>query len=144
MTEPIKIKLSLTDYLDDLLGDDQNGMQCKRVKLSTATAIHALDSQEHYVHIEFKDHETDEDFEFPKVWRIKEWRTTYIKYQLAKKASEALRHELCVRDENTTKLMNSMAKMTGIDKEYFRALARKIAVKKDEKAANNVQTKIEI
>jgi hypothetical protein len=143
-TLPDTITLPLKDYVDDLLGSLEHGIDKKSVKQSTALVVAEKDKTERLVHVQFNDLQTDEPLTRPVIWRINDWKSHFLKHERDKAESAKRRREANLRDENTERLIKAMMKATGLqDKELFRGLARKIAVAKNVEGAKKFKTDIE-
>lgn len=104
----------------------------------------AIDNDEEYIHVQFKDLDSQEILDPPIVWRIKAWKSSYSKWQLDKERSARERKEWNLAVENTNRLIKAMCSSTGIeDAAIFRGIASKIARKKLDKGAEHFNIKLD-
>lgn len=137
------ITLPLSDYLNDLLGTLENGVPRKAVSMMKALLIDAKD-KERRVHVQFESFDGNK-LEYPVVWRLREWKSSYGKYQADKKRQARERLEANLTTENTDKLVKAMMQSSGLnDPAIFRSLARKVAARKEQIAADLFKVKIEL
>ena len=150
-TEEKKITLPFREYLDDLLGSLEHGLDKKAVTHSKAMLINAIDLDHQYVHVQFQTFE-GQKIEYPLVWRIQSYRSSYLKWQLDKQRSAELRHIENVKSENTAlvaKKLSQLAAAKGVNvndpvlQEAFRKMGYTIAKKVDEKSAKTIGVTIE-
>jgi|ERR1041385_9154137 hypothetical protein len=152
--EVIRITLPLTDYLEDLLGPTDSGIERKSVKYTTALILDKLAKRQNpqFAHVQFTTFE-GEQLERPKVWRIKAYRESFLKWQLDKRRAEKERKEANICTENSTrvqrKLIESATKLgLNVDdpilQNCFVAMANKIAKRKNIKAAQKLNAYFEV
>lgn len=112
------------------------------VDLMDAELIKELDKDEQYCHVQFTDLYTNAMLPKPIVWYIKDWRSSYLKYQLDKAKSEKERRESCLLRENRERVLQALLKNLDIndpsiiDPKILNDLALKIAKIKDDSVAS--------
>ena len=133
-----KFTLSLPKFLFYLIKSNDK----MPLDLIDAQIIAELDKSEQYCHVQFSDLKTGEIFNRPFVWYIKDWRSSYLKYQLDKERANKERKEANLLTENRDLVLKALANKLGLnlnDPDNYKLLkdmALKIAKVKDDSVAS--------
>mgnify|MGYP000844044434 CR=1 FL=1 len=123
----------LSDFLNILLGDNPNSV-CPHYIVAK---LSLLDPYEQHIHIEFREKAA------PLVWRVAEWRTTYIKWQRDKEESHLKRTAHTVAVEVYTAVAKAISARIKLDFKQSMIIAE-AAVKSRNAEAIRILTGINI
>ena len=113
----IYLQISLEDYLNDVLGSIEHGIEKRHIGNTTGLIISMLPNSESICHIQFESFEGIK-FDKPILWRIKPWRDSYLRWQIEHRRAEKQRKIWNIRTENTARFqrrISSMALELGLD-----------------------------
>ena len=106
-----KFTLSLPKFLFYLIKSNDK----MPLDLLDAQIIAELDKSEQYCHVQFSDLKTGEIFNRPFVWYIKDWRSSYLKYQLDKERANKERKEANLLTENRDLVLKALGFLIVVD-----------------------------
>lgn len=126
-----EITIRFADFVEILLSYNSNVLVPEHV----AWLIHLKDKQETFVHVEFPDKKNE--LKEPRVWRKKDWDSSYVRWQQRKAKSEEERQKNWVFKDNVDAMCRAIMKATLLDRDSVVGIAARVVTKFDTKAAEN-------